>query len=67
MGIPTLVNFEVIDLVKGMPAYVALVGRPSTQKMKANIFLEKGRIKLKGNERKIIIPLDPNEGKPWSE
>jgi hypothetical protein len=35
--------------------------------MKANISLEKDIIKLKGSGRKIIIPLDPNEGKPWSE
>jgi hypothetical protein len=28
MGIPTRVNFEVINLVKGIPAYPALVGRP---------------------------------------
>jgi hypothetical protein len=32
--------------------------------MKENISLEKEKIKLKGNGRKIIIPLDPNEGKP---
>jgi len=32
--------------------------------MKVNISLEKYRIKLKGNNKKIIIPLDPCEGKP---
>jgi hypothetical protein len=35
--------------------------------MKANISLEKDRIKLKGDGRKIIIPLDPKERKPWTE
>jgi hypothetical protein len=35
--------------------------------MQKNMSLEKDKIKLKGNGRKIIIPLDPNEGKPWSE
>jgi hypothetical protein len=35
--------------------------------MKANISLERDRIKLKGSGRKIIIPLDPKEGKPWVE
>ena len=35
--------------------------------MKENISLEKDRIKLKGQGKKIIIPLDPKEGKPWEE
>jgi hypothetical protein len=67
MGISTSVDFELIDLVNGMPTYPTLVGRPWGRQMKENISLEKDRIKLKGNGRKIIIPLDPNEGKPGSE
>ena len=35
--------------------------------MKANISLEKDRIKLKGQGKKVIIPLDPKEGAPWEE
>ena len=35
--------------------------------MKANISLEKDRIKLKGQGKDIIIPLDPKEGAPWEE
>ena len=35
--------------------------------MKANIFLEKDIIKLKGQGKNIIIPLDPKQGKPWEE
>ena len=35
--------------------------------MKANISLEKDRIKLKGQGQKVIIPLDPKEGEPWEE
>ena len=35
--------------------------------MKANISLEKDRIKIKGQGKKIIIPLDPKEGTPWEE
>jgi hypothetical protein len=35
--------------------------------MRATISLERDRIKLKGSGRKIIIPLDPKEGKPWVE
>jgi hypothetical protein len=67
MGIPTQVNFEVIDLVNGMSTYVAIVVWPWGRKMKENISLEKDRIELKGDGRKIIIPLDEKEGKPWIE
>ena len=35
--------------------------------MKDNISLEKDRIKLKGQGKKIIISLDPKEGTPWEE
>ena len=35
--------------------------------MKANISLEKDRIKLKGQGKKVIIPLDPKEGATWEE
>ena len=35
--------------------------------MKANISLEKDRIKLKGQVKKAIIPLDPKEGASWEE
>ena len=67
MGILTRVGFEFINLVEGIPAYPALVRRPWDRNMKAMISLERDRIKLKGSRRKIIIPLDPKEGKPWVE
>ena len=35
--------------------------------MKANISKEKNRIKLKGQGKKVIIPLDPKEGASWEE
>jgi hypothetical protein len=65
MGIPTRVDFEVINLVKSIPTYSTLVGRPWGQNMKSTISLERDRIKIKGSSRKIIILLDPKEGKPW--
>jgi hypothetical protein len=67
MGIPTSIDFEVIELVEGIPAYASLVDRPLGRQMKENISLEKDIIKLKWNEIIIIIPIDPSEGKPWSE
>jgi len=63
MGIATSFNFEVIELVEGTPTYTNLFG----PQMKPTISLERDRIKLKESGRKIIIPLDPKEGKPWME
>jgi hypothetical protein len=67
MGIPTSIDFEVIDLVEGMPAYPTLIDRPWGRQMKAIISFERDRIKIKGSGRKINIPLDPKEGKLWME
>lgn len=67
MGISITSNFEVIDLVDGIPTYPTLVDKPWVLRMKATISLEKDRIKLKGNHKKIIIPLDRREGKPCEE
>jgi len=44
-----------------------LVGRPWGRKMKASISLEKGRIKIKGKGKRVIIPLDPVKRKAWEE
>ena len=46
-------------------AATSTVGRPWARKMKANISLEKDKIKLKGQGKKIIIPLDPTKGVSW--
>ena len=35
--------------------------------MKANIFVDKDKIKIKGNKKNIIIPLNPRDGQPWEE
>ena len=35
--------------------------------MKASIYLEKERIKLKGNGQKFIVPIHPSQGEPWIE
>jgi hypothetical protein len=65
--IPVRDDFEVINLVEGIPTYPALVERPWGRNMKDTISLERDRIKLKGSSRKNIIPLDPKKGKPWLE
>ena len=67
MGISIKIDFKVIEPKEGSKSYLALVGQSWARKMKANISLEKDIIKLKGQGKKIIIPLDPKEGSPWEE
>ena len=44
-----------------------LVGWPWGRKIKAFIYLDKERIKLKGNGQKVIVPIHPSQGEPWIE
>ena len=67
MWISVKIDFKVIEPKEGNKSYLALVGRPWARKMKANISLEKVKIKLKGQVKKVIIPLDPKEATPWEE
>lgn len=67
MGILTIIDFDVIEPKTGYNSYIALVGRPWGRKMKANISLDENRIKIKGRRKKVIIPLDLREDKPWDE
>ena len=48
MGIFVRIDFKVIKPREGSKSYPTLVIRPWARKMKANISLEKDRIKLKG-------------------
>src|SRR5882762_2121840 len=66
-GISTKVDFETIDPKEGSSSFPTLVGRPWGRKMKASISLDKERIELKGNGKKIIVPIHPSQGKPWIE
>ena len=66
-GITTKFDLEIIDLEEGSSSFPALVGRPWGRKMKASISLDKERIKLKGNGQKVIVPIHPSQGEPWTE
>lgn len=67
MGITMMVDYEVIDIQYEQHTYPALVGRPWGRRMKASISLEKGRIKINGKGKRVIIPLDPIKGRAWEE
>ena len=67
MGISIKIVFKVIEPKEGSKSYPTLVDRPWARKMKANISLDKDIIKLKGQGKKVITPLDPKEGAPWEE
>ena len=62
-----LTDFKFIEPKGGRKSYAALVGRPWARTMNESISLEKERIKLKGQGKNIIIPLESKEGKPWEE
>ena len=66
-GISTKVDFEIIDPKEGSSSFPALVGQPWGIKMKASISLDKERIKLKGNGKKVIVPIHPSQVEPWIE
>ena len=66
-GISTKVDFEIIDPKEGSSSFPTLVGRPWGRKMKSSISLDKERIKLKGNGQKVIVPIHPSQGKPWTK
>ena len=67
MGISVKIDFKVIEPKEGSNSYPTLVGQTWARKMKSNISFQKDKIKLKGQGKKIIIPLDPKEGAPWEE
>ena len=67
VGIWKTVDYDVIDLVEGMTPYPTLVDQPWGWKMKVTISLEKDIINLKRQGKRIIIPLNSKDGKPWSE
>ena len=66
-GISTKVDFKIIDPKEGSSSFPALVGRPWGRKIKASISLDKERIKLKGNGQKVIVPIHPSQGEPWTK
>ena len=43
------------------------MGQPWGRKMKESISLDRERIKLKGNGKKVIFPIHPSQGEPWTE
>lgn len=62
-----IIYFEVIEAKSGSNSYPSLVNQPWGRNMNANISLEKERIQIKGKCKRVIIPHDPTEERPWDE
>ena len=62
----TKVNFEIIDRKEGSSSFPSLVGQPWGLKMKALISLDNEKLNLKGNGKKLIVPIHPSQGEPWT-
>lgn len=59
-------DFKFIEPKLVSNSYPSLVGQPCGRKMKANISLDKDRLKIKGKGKMIIIPLNLMDGR-WRE
>ena len=66
-GITTKFDFEIIDPKEGSSSFPTLVGRTWDWKMKALISLDKERIKIKGNGKKVIVLIHPSQAEPWTK
>ena len=67
MGISTYIDFEIIDPTEGSKSFPALVGQSWGRKMNDSISLEKDRIKLKGEGKRVSAPIQLSQGKPWAK
>ena len=54
MGIKTIIEFEVIFPKQGSSSYLSLVGKKWGCNMRANISLDKDRLKIKEKGKNII-------------
>ena len=63
-GNPNEDLFQVIEPRSGSTSYTTLVGWSRGRKMKASISFDKDILKIKGKDKKFIIPLDTIDGRP---
>ena len=68
----TLADFEVIEIIDDSNPYPALLGIEWAMENAAIINLKKRQMTFEGRDLRVILPLDPSQGKwytepPWDE
>jgi hypothetical protein len=66
-GVRTFVDFKVIEIVDDSCPYPMLLGIDWAFNNSTIVDLKKIRMKFKGNILKVIAPLDPDEGRSYTE
>ena len=66
-GVSTLADFEVIEIIDDSNPYPALLGIEWAIANAAVINLKKRQMTFEGKGLRVIIPLDPSQGKRYTE
>ena len=66
-GVSTLADFEVIEIIDDNNPYLALLGIEWEMENAAVINLKKRHMTFEGKGLRVIIPLDPSQGKRYTE
>ena len=66
-GVRTFVEFEVIEIVDDSCPYIALLGIDWDFNNSAIVDLKKRIMTFEGDGLKVIAPLDPDEGRRYTE
>ena len=67
MGISTLADFEVIEIIDDSNPYPALLGIEWAMANAAVINLKKRQMTFEGKGMRFIVPLDPSQGERYTE
>ena len=65
-GVSTVVDFEVIDIIDDSNPYPSLLGIEWAMVNAAVINLKKRQMTFEGKGLRVIIPLDPSQGKRYT-
>ena len=67
VGVSTVVDFEVIEIIDESNPYPALLGIEWAMENAAIINLKKRQMIFEGRDLRVILPLDPSQGERYIE